>query len=71
MRVAILGVGAIGSLFAAAFAKTDVDLILYSRGSQSAALASTGIILTTIDGDVEHHQPDRWVVSDLEIIEPL
>jgi len=71
LRVAILGVGAIGSLFASAFAKTDVDLILYSRGSQSAALASTGIIFTTIEGDVEHHQPDRWVVSDLEIIEPL
>ncbi|HIA25107.1 MAG: hypothetical protein CXX81_04340 [Methanobacteriota archaeon] len=71
LRVAILGVGAIGSVFAAAFAKTDVDLILYSRGSQSAALASTGLILTTVDGDVEHHQPDRWVVSDLEIIEPL
>ncbi len=71
LRIALLGVGAIGSMLAANLAKTDADLILYGRGAHSAALASSGLIMTTPEGELEHFSSDRWVVADSEIIEPL
>lgn len=71
LRVAVLGVGAIGSVVAAAIAETDADLLLYSRGSQHAALAETGIVLTTPESEMVHHLPDRWVVIEGGVPEPL
>ena len=71
VRVAILGVGAIGSLMAAALADTDADLLLYARGAKYAALTQSGVVLHSPEGEVIHHQPQRWVVIEGEVPTPL
>ena len=71
LRIAILGVGSIGSLIAAQMAKTDADLLLYTRGANGEVLASNGLMFTNLDGELEHHPSDRWVVFEGEIPEPL
>ena len=71
MRIAILGVGSIGSLIAAQMAKTDADLLLYTRGANGEVLATNGLMFTNLDGELEHHPSDRWVVFEGEIPEPL
>jgi 2-dehydropantoate 2-reductase len=71
VRVAVLGVGAIGGLVAARLATTDADLVLYARGDTARMLASVGLRLEVADGKVEQVLPDRWVVSEGEPLEPL
>tara|TARA_B100001750_G_scaffold144855_1_gene115687 strand:+ start:31 stop:1008 length:978 start_codon:yes stop_codon:yes gene_type:complete len=71
LRIAILGVGSIGSLIAAQMAKTDADLLLYTRGANGEVLATNGLMFTNLDGELEHHPSDRWVVFEGEIPEPL
>lgn len=71
MRIAILGVGSIGSLIAAQLAKTDADLLLYTRGANGEALATNGLLFTNLEGEIEHFPADRWVVFEGEIPEPL
>ena len=71
MRIALLGVGAIGSLLAGALAEGGCDLVLYARGARGSALAETGLLWHGIDGDSEQHSAERWVVTDGEVSEPL
>ncbi|DAC51177.1 MAG TPA: 2-dehydropantoate 2-reductase [Candidatus Thalassarchaeaceae archaeon] len=71
LRIAILGVGSIGSLIAAQLAKTDADLLLYTRGANGEVLATNGLLFTNLDGEIEHFPADRWVVFEGEIPEPL
>ena len=71
LRIAILGVGSIGSLIAAQLAKTDADLLLYTRGANGEVLAANGLMFSNLDGELEHHPSDRWVVFEGEIPEPL
>ena len=54
VRVAVLGVGAIGGLIAARLAATDADLLLYARGDTAQMLASVGMQLEAADGKMEH-----------------
>ncbi len=71
LRIAILGVGSIGSLIAGQLAKTDADLLLYTRGANGEVLATNGLLFTNLEGDVEHYPADRWVVFEGEIPQPL
>ncbi len=64
MRIAILGVGSIGSLFATRLAQTDCDLVLYARGMVSQTLASTGLVLHEVAGGMTHVPSSRWVVLE-------
>ncbi len=71
LRIAILGVGSIGSLFAARISETDADLVLYSRGGHGELLATQGLLFNTIDGSSIHIDPERWVVVEGDITSPL
>ena len=46
MRVSVLGVGAIGSVVAAALATTDVELHLHVRGERGAAQMLQGVAVS-------------------------
>ena len=71
MRVALLGVGAIGSLLAGGLAEGACDLVLYARGAHGRVLGSTGLVWHGLEGDSEQYSAERWVVLDGEVPEPL
>ncbi len=58
MRIGIVGVGSIGSLFAGSLASTSSDLLLYGRGLHAAHLTVEGL---TISGVKEHSiSAEQW-----------
>jgi len=64
MRVAVLGVGAIGGLVASKLARSGCDVLLCTRGDTAQALAAIGLLLETPDGRTIALAPDRWRVFD-------
>jgi len=66
MRIAVLGVGAIGGVVLGALADTDADLVAVSRGSGAANLEMMGLLLHTPEGAIEMIPPERYLVVDSE-----
>lgn len=64
MRVAVLGVGAIGGLLAARLARAGCEVLLCARGETAQALEAVGLLLETPDGRTIALAPDRWEVLD-------
>ncbi|CAI8317401.1 MAG: 2-dehydropantoate 2-reductase [Marine Group II euryarchaeote MED-G33] len=64
MRVAVLGVGAIGGLVASRLARSGCEVLLCARGETAQALAAVGLLLDTPDGRTIALAPDRWSVFD-------
>ena len=64
MRVAILGVGAIGGLMAARLSRAGCDVLLCARGETAQTLESVGLLLETPDGRSLALAPERWAVMD-------
>ena len=64
MRVAVLGVGAIGGLVASRLARAGCEVLLCARGETAHALAAVGLLLDTPDGRTVALAPDRWTVFD-------
>jgi 2-dehydropantoate 2-reductase len=64
MRVAVLGVGAIGGLIAARLARAGCEVLLCARGETAQALQAVGLLLETPDGRTLALAPDRWTVLD-------
>ena len=64
MRVAVLGVGAIGGLVASRLARAGCEVLLCARGETAQALEAVGLLLDTPDGRTVALAPDRWTVHD-------
>ena len=64
MRVAVLGVGAIGGLVASRLARAGCEVLLCARGETAQALDAVGLLLDTPDGRTVALAPDRWTVMD-------
>ncbi len=64
MRVAVLGVGAIGGLVASRLARAGCEVLLCARGETAQALDAVGLLLDTPDGRTIALAPDRWTVLD-------
>jgi len=64
MRVAVLGVGAIGGLVASRLARAGCEVLLCARGETAQALEAVGLLLDTPDGRTVALAPDRWTVFD-------
>ncbi len=64
MRVAVLGVGAIGGLIASRLARAGCEVLLCARGETAQALEAVGLLLDTPDGRTIALAPDRWTVFD-------
>ena len=64
MRVAVLGVGAIGGLIASRLARAGSEVLLCARGETAQALEAVGLLLDTPDGRTIALAPDRWTVLD-------
>ena len=64
MRVAVLGVGAIGGLVASRLARAGCEVLLCARGETAQALEAVGLLLDTPDGRTIALAPDRWTVLD-------
>ena len=64
MRVAVLGVGAIGGLIASRLARSGCEVLLCARGESAQALDAVGLLLDTPDGRTIALAPDRWTVLD-------
>ena len=57
MRIGIVGVGSIGSLFAGRLALTSCDLLLYGRGLHAAHLTVEGLTISGIEeSSISSHQ---------------
>ncbi|CAI8309279.1 MAG: 2-dehydropantoate 2-reductase [Candidatus Poseidoniaceae archaeon] len=57
MRIGIIGVGSIGSLFAGRLASTSCDLLLYGRGLHAAHLTVEGLTISGIEeSSISSHQ---------------
>ena len=69
MRVAILGVGAIGGLVASRLARAGCEVLLCARGETAQALDAVGLLLDTPDGRTIALAPDRWTVLDTNLQE--
>jgi 2-dehydropantoate 2-reductase len=67
MRVAVLGVGAIGGLIASRLARSGCEVLLCARGETAQALDAVGLLLYTPDGRTIALAPDRWTVFDTNI----
>ena len=48
MRIAVLGVGSIGGLVAGALTRAGFDVLLHARGDHGAAMAVSGLQITSI-----------------------
>ena len=69
MRVAVLGVGAIGGLVASRLARAGCEVLLCARGETAQALEAVGLLLDTPDGRTVALAPDRWTVFDTNQVE--
>ncbi|MEE2759348.1 MAG: 2-dehydropantoate 2-reductase [Candidatus Thermoplasmatota archaeon] len=67
MRVAVLGVGAIGGLIASRLARSGCEVLLCARGESAQALDAVGLLLETPDGRTIALAPDRWTVWDTNL----
>lgn len=66
MRIAVIGVGAIGGVVLGALADTDADLVAIARGSGASNLEMIGLLLHTPEGSIEMIPPERFLVVDSE-----
>jgi len=66
MRIAVLGVGAIGGVLLGSLSDTDCDLVAISRGSSANKLSSMGLILYSPEGPIEAIPPERFITFDSE-----
>ena len=66
MRIAILGVGAIGGVLLGALSDTDAELVAVARGENSRILSQAGLVLHTPEGPIEVIPPERFVTVDSE-----
>ena len=64
MRVAVIGVGAIGGLVSSRLARAGCEVLLCARGETAQALEAVGLLLDTPDGRTVALAPDRWTVFD-------
>jgi 2-dehydropantoate 2-reductase len=64
MRVAVLGVGAVGGLIAARMSQAGCEMLLCARGDNAHALQAVGLLLEKPDGRTIALAPDRWAVID-------
>jgi len=67
MRVAVLGVGAIGGLIASRLARSGCEVLLCARGETAQALGAVGLLLYTPDGRTIVLAPDQWTVFDTNL----
>lgn len=65
MKIAIVGVGAIGGILVGALSRTDCEIICVSRRN-TAKLLSTGLVIKNPEGEIEFVNPDRFEVIDSE-----
>ncbi len=64
MRIAIVGAGSIGSLYAALLSKVEgVELLVHARGQHGAVMASQGL---TIEGEASMHVSNERVFFSLD-----
>jgi len=66
MRIAVLGVGAIGGVVLGALSDTDADLVAVSRGLGASNLEMIGLIMHSPEGAIEMIPPNRFLVVDSE-----
>jgi 2-dehydropantoate 2-reductase len=66
MRIAILGVGSIGTVFLGCLADTDAEIVAVSRGQRFDELANGGVILHSPEGSIEVIPPERYEAVDSE-----
>ena len=62
MRIAIIGVGAVGGTFGARLAHAGHDVTFIARGAALAALRSSGLTLESVDGNL--HLPNVTVTDN-------
>ena len=64
-KVAVIGPGALGCLFAARLAQPDIQVSLVDyREERAALLNKTGITVTTADGDLHQYIPVTTTITD-------
>ncbi len=66
MRIAILGVGSIGSVILGCLSDTDAELVAVSRGERSHELSNQGLVIHSPEGVIEVIPPDRYLTLDSE-----
>ena len=65
MKIAVLGVGAIGGVLVGALSKTKSEIICVSR-RKTARLLSSGLVINTPEGEIEFVDSGRYEVIDSE-----
>ena len=66
MRIAILGVGSIGTVILGSLSDTDAEIVAVSRGQRFDELANEGVILHSPEGSIEVIPPERYEAVDSE-----
>ena len=66
MRIAILGVGSIGSVILGCLADTDAELVAVSRGERSDELSNQGLVIHSPEGVIDVIPPSRYLTIDSE-----
>tara|TARA_B100001250_G_scaffold74738_1_gene61080 strand:+ start:441 stop:1391 length:951 start_codon:yes stop_codon:yes gene_type:complete len=66
MRIAILGVGSIGSVILGCLADTDAELVAVCRGKRLEELSDEGLVIHSPEGVIEVIPPDRYHILDSE-----
>ena len=69
MRIAIIGVGAVGGAFGARLAHAGHEVTFVARGATLVALHSSGLILESVDGDL--HLPTVSATDDPSTVGPV
>lgn len=69
MRIAVIGVGAVGGYFGGRLAQAGHDVVFLSRGKTLEALRSTGLRVNSVAGDFEIRNPR--VAADPNQIGPV
>ena len=69
LRIAVVGVGAVGGAFGARLAQAGHHVTFIARGATLAALRSAGLILESVDGDV--HLTDVAATDDPATVGPV
>ena len=58
MRIAVVGVGAVGGYFGGRLAQAGLDVVFLARGKTLASLRAEGLRIQSIAGDFEIRNPD-------------
>ena len=69
MRIAVIGVGAVGGYFGGRLAQAGHDLVFLARGTTLEAMRSQGLRVKSIAGDFEIAKPH--VIADAREVEPV